>query len=145
MRIISHRANLSGPDRNTENSPDQIDSALHHGYDVEIDVWKVENELFLGHDAPVYPVTWDWLYDRSNFLWVHAKNIQAMQCMKNGFNAFGHDNDAYVVTTGKYVWVYPGKPLIEGCIAVMPERANYTKSELSVCFGICSDFPNRYQ
>ena len=51
MVIISHRGNLDGRKPGRENKPDYIQEALDAGYDVEIDVWMINNELFLGHDG----------------------------------------------------------------------------------------------
>ena len=52
MILISHRGNLNGKMPQNENHPDYIDEAIHAGYDVEVDVWMIDNELFLGHDEP---------------------------------------------------------------------------------------------
>ena len=38
MKYISHRGNLDGRNLKTENSPNQIDTVLSLGYDVEIDL-----------------------------------------------------------------------------------------------------------
>ena len=52
MIVISHRGNISGPNEITENTPEQITKAIHAGYDVEVDVWCIDSEFFLGHDEP---------------------------------------------------------------------------------------------
>ena len=39
MILISHRGNLFGADKERENSPKIIESAIGQGFDVEIDVW----------------------------------------------------------------------------------------------------------
>ena len=52
MLLISHRGNISGIDKQSENKPDYILNALNIGYDVEIDIWHYKNELYLGHDEP---------------------------------------------------------------------------------------------
>ena len=54
MINISHRGNLSGPDPETENSPKQIYKVLNLGYHCEIDLWKINDKFWLGHDEPVY-------------------------------------------------------------------------------------------
>ena len=41
-KIISHRGNLNGIDPNNENNPLIIKRALNRGFEVEIDVWRVE-------------------------------------------------------------------------------------------------------
>lgn len=46
MKIISHRGNLNGPSPKTENTPEQIDFALKKGFDVEIDLWKINDKFF---------------------------------------------------------------------------------------------------
>ena len=64
MKIISHRGNISGPDLKNENLPSYIDKALQQGLDVEIDLRKIKNKFFLGHDNPDYQVSLDWLDKR---------------------------------------------------------------------------------
>lgn len=138
MIHIAHRGNLTGSS-DSENSPNQIDKCIVSGYEVEVDVWNVGG-FYLGHDKATYRVNIEWLRERNQYLWIHAKNIHALHSLKDDFNTFGHDNDDYVLTSKGYIWVYPGKPLVPGCIAVMPERCDYSRDELSACYGICSDF-----
>ena len=48
MILISHRGNLNGKS-DEENHPNHIDITLRQGFDVEIDVWKVNQvEWYLG-------------------------------------------------------------------------------------------------
>ena len=56
MKLIAHRGNLNGRNLQLENSPANIMEAIWKGYDVEIDVWHVKNEFYLGHDEPLYEV-----------------------------------------------------------------------------------------
>ena len=70
--FISHRGNLQGPDKNQENSPDYVQTALEKGYDVEIDVWFVNDVFYLGHDKPQYQIDESFL--KNDKLWCHAKN-----------------------------------------------------------------------
>ena len=64
--LISHRGNLNGKNEDLENHPDYIMAAIHKGFDVEVDVWLYKDRLYLGHDKPQYPTSFDFLaYDRS--------------------------------------------------------------------------------
>ena len=139
MILISHRGNLNGRFELSENKPDYIDLAIRKGYDVEIDVWMIEGVLFLGHDEPQYGVTQDWLNKRYKKLWVHCKNIEAMEWFNviGTFNYFWHQEDAVTLTSKNIIWAYPGKQPIKGSIAVMPEL---NKDITSDCIGICSDY-----
>jgi len=145
MRIISHRGNIYGVDSSAENSPTQIISAIMYGYDVEIDLWVIDGVLLLGHDAPTYEISLDWLTNYNEYLWIHCKNINALNLIKDDFNAFGHDVDDYVLTSKKFIWVYPNKPLVPNSIAVLPEKATYNADDLNQCYGICTDFPYKYK
>ena len=51
-RFISHRGNIDGRDPEKENTEEYIDTARMLGFDVEIDVWKIADSLYLGHDYP---------------------------------------------------------------------------------------------
>ena len=144
-KIIAHRGNLSGPEPVTENTQAQVERCIKQGYRVEVDVWLQGGGLFLGHDAPVNPIPAYWLSDWSSYLFVHCKNIEALLTLKGVCNCFGHDKDEFVVTTNGNLWVYPGKPLVPGAYAVLPETVSYTTEELKLCSGICTDYPLRYQ
>jgi hypothetical protein len=148
MIYISHRGNIDGKKPHLENSLSYIDDAIELGYDVEVDLWHVDGNFFLGHDEPQYSVTFDWINDRANRLWVHCKNVEAIEYfIENDFkcsdiNWFWHENDLMTLTTFGYAWVYPGKQPIKGSIAVMPERGN---DDISRCGGICSDIIKKYK
>ena len=60
MKIISHRGNLHGKEVDNENNPEYIKKALRK-FEVEVDVWFIDDSWFLGHDRPQYPVDLDFL------------------------------------------------------------------------------------
>jgi hypothetical protein len=143
MILISHRGNLNGKVVDRENHPDYIDEAIKAGYDVEIDVWMVNNEFYLGHDKPQYKVIYNWLSTRYEKLWIHCKNVEAVEWFnQNGFNYFWHEEDTVVLTSMNVLWAYPGKQPIVGSIAVLPEIHN---DKLDACIGICSDYITTYK
>ena len=74
MKYISHRGNLDGRNLKTENSPNQIDTVLSLGYDVEIDLRFLNNKFYLGHDDCQYIIDFNWLLNRKNKLWIHLNN-----------------------------------------------------------------------
>ena len=140
MVLISHRGNLEGPNPKRENSQSYIQEALDKGFNVEIDVWVIDNKIFLGHDSPQYAVEEIWLFLNKKHLWIHCKNIDAINYFTNKlklFNYFWHENDILTLTSKKYIWVYPGKQPIKNSIAVMPE---IYQDDVSQCLGICSDY-----
>lgn len=144
MIYISHRGNVDGKKPHLENKPEYIDEALNLDYDVEIDVWMIEGVVLLGHDEPQYGITQHWLNKRYERLWVHCKNIEAMEWFNSigGFNYFWHEEDTMVLTSKNIIWAYPGKQPIIGSIAVMPEIGN---DDISECLGICSDVIKKYK
>jgi hypothetical protein len=148
MVLISHRGNINGKIEEYENYPPYIESALKQGYDVEIDVWFVDGEWWLGHDTPQYKVSVEWLEERQDKLWIHCKNIEAVIELDSdnkhydGFNYFWHENDTLTLTSLSFMWVYPGKQPIKGSIAVMPEIYD---EDVSQCYGVCSDYIERYE
>jgi hypothetical protein len=143
MIYISHRGNLTGRIPNKENYPEYIDEAITAGFDVEVDIWLVDKRLYLGHDEPQYEVDNEWLVDRVDKLWVHCKNVEALNWIRNTIlHYFWHENDTLTLTSKQYVWVYPGKQPIFESIAVMPEIHN---DRVNKCAGICSDFVEDYK
>jgi hypothetical protein len=149
MILISHRGNINGRIEKDENNPDYIDNAIKLGYEVEIDIWfkEIDKEphLYLGHDKPQYLLDFDWLSQRIDNLWIHCKNIEAIEFFtkhERNYNFFWHENDTLTLTSKKVIWAYPGKQPIKNSIAVMPELFN---DNLDFCKGICSDYIQNYK
>jgi hypothetical protein len=141
MIIISHRGNLNGPAPATENREETILAAIDNGFDCEIDVWKYDGHLWLGHDGPDTETSLEFLERHESRLWVHCKNLDALIALKNRFNCFFHDKDTYTLTSRGHIWGNIGSPMTVHTIQVMPERAGLTLSE---CWGVCTDYPIRY-
>jgi len=145
MKLIAHRGNVDGPMESWENEPTYIDLAISKGYGVEVDVRYINDTLHLGHDEPQYGVDFKWFTDRIANIWVHCKNIEAINFFKASqwdFNYFWHETDTITLTSHNDIWAYPGKQPIKGSIAVMPEMNN---DDVSQCVGICSDYIMRYK
>ncbi len=145
MRLISHRGNTNGKFENWENEPTYIDMAINKGYDVEIDVWYIDGHLYLGHDKPQYGVTIRFFVKRIDRLWVHCKNLDAVEYfseLEHPIHYFWHQEDDITLTSSSYIWAYPGKQPIKGSIAVMPELND---DDITQCLGICSDFISNYK
>lgn len=147
MIKIAHRGNVDGPNPSKENHPDYLMKALELGYDAEVDVWLIDDKFLLGHDGPQYEVPASFIYN--DHFWIHAKNIPAIselndRCrVKDFINCFYHDVDDCVLTSGGWIWTYPGKTIIgPSAIAVMPERV--PDWDISKAAGICSDYLNKY-
>ena len=146
MILISHRGNLNGKFESYENEPMFIDKAISEGYDVEVDVWYIDNLLFLGHDKPQYSVDFRWFIDRLSKLWVHCKNIESILYFQEcGYeiNYFWHQEDDITLTSKNFIWTFPGKKLTSRSIAVLPESVK--DWELTECLGICSDYIKKYK
>jgi len=146
MIYIAHRGNLNGPNPEKENHPEYLMDAVSQGYDVEVDVWVIDGKLILGHDSPQYEVKREFILNDS--FWHHAKNIQAFYMLNKMrpnylINCFFHDTDDAVLTSGGWLWTYPGKELTPDSIAVLPERV--PDWEIGQAYGICTDFVERYR
>lgn len=144
MKIISHRGNLTGPEKQYENNPDRIDYCISLGLDVEVDVWDLNGQWFLGHDYPHHKIDIEFLKERKNNLWIHCKNVESLNlCFSTDLNYFWHENDTYTLTSKKYIWTYPGKELTNNSVSVMPEW-DISIEKLSDykpnCYGVCSDY-----
>jgi hypothetical protein len=142
MRFIAHRANIDGPNRNTENTEDSIVSAVKLGFDCEIDVWYLSGDFWLGHDYPQYKTSLDFLLKYKAFLWLHCKHIDSLIQLKSGFNCFFHDKDIYTITTYGNIWGNINSPVVKDGIVVMPEKGSVFSFE---CAGICSDYILKYK
>ncbi len=109
-RIISHRANLHGPNPNTENTIEAIKECIEAKVDLELDIWYKNGSFFLGHDAPKIefdPFSFD--FDTS-YVWFHCKTIETLdnlyklhfwagQHWNNQYRFFFHDKDDMTLTS----------------------------------------------
>jgi len=147
MKLIAHRGLTNGPNKKIENTPDLILESLSRGYDCEIDVWLIYNKWFLGHDEPQYEVPINFLGKQG--LWIHCKNLDALHALNDlpiHYEYFWHQNDDYTLTSGNFIWAYPGKHLTKNSIAVLPEVNKdyweYVKN--SKIFGVCTDYVEKF-
>jgi hypothetical protein len=46
MKLIAHRGNINGIMDSLENEPTYIDLAIQKGYDVEVDLWLISDNLY---------------------------------------------------------------------------------------------------
>ena len=144
MIVISHRGNISGPNEITENTPEQITKAIQAGYNVEVDVWSIDSEFFLGHDEPKHKAEVALLSNPN--VWCHAKNISALlHLQKINAHFFWHQNDDIALTSNGYLWTYPEKKLTKNSICVMPETFDFDISKIMLCHGICTDYPEKFK
>ena len=76
MKLIAHRGLVGGPDKSLENRPDVVLDTLSAGFDCEVDLWIVDDRLYLGHDRPQHNVTIDFI--ATSGLWIHAKSLATL-------------------------------------------------------------------
>lgn len=150
MNYISHRGNLDGRIPKRENSPDYIDEAIEAGFSVEVDLHRIGNDLFLGHDFPQYLVDWEWLDDRRDSLLIHAKNFAAARWLSHTpLHFFCHSSDPYTITSNGYIWVHNlssninsdgsfDKPLCILPLMTFELLHAYIDEEMAA---VCTDFP----
>tara|TARA_R110001592_G_C13054547_1_gene740450 strand:- start:98 stop:547 length:450 start_codon:yes stop_codon:yes gene_type:complete len=144
MFYISHRGNINGANPTKENQPAYLETALGLGYDIEFDLWVINKKIFLGHDEPQYEITSEWLSGLpNNKLWVHCKNIDALELFKDLYNCFFHTDEDYVLTSNNFIWAYPGKETVN-TINVLPEKFS-VDININKTVGVCSDYIEKYK
>ena len=150
MKIISHRGNLEGPEAYLENSIGQIEKCFDLDLECEVDLRLRDGKLFLGHDYAQYEISIDWLVKNSSLLWIHCKDSESLSFLKKtkaDLNYFWHENDKHTITSKGFFWNYPGGPITQDAISVLPE--NWWKPSihqpLTYALGICTDFPTRFR
>jgi len=142
MLFIAHRGNLNGSDTPNENTVEAIKHAISCGFDCEIDVWLIGDDVWLGHDSPDTKISAEFLAEYHSHLWVHCKNVDALVRLKDKHNCFFHDKDQYTLTSNGTIWGNINSPIQPSGIQVMPELANIFSFN---CAGICTDHPMKYK
>lgn len=144
MILYSHRGNRYGPSKE-ENTTELIIEAINKGFSVEIDLWKIGQALYLGHDGPQYYITHKFLDDNSDKLLIHCKNFAALQhCLAySRFHCFYHGRDEYTLTSKGIPIAYPGVNLINRSLAMKAEF--FTGLSELYLHGVCSDYIERFK
>lgn len=145
MLLIAHRGLTNGSNSTLENFPDQIEYAIKSGYQCEIDLWRLYGQIYLGHDEPHHRIDDDFLYDKASLLWIHAKNVEALEWLTStNLNYFWHEKDAYTLTSHGIIWAYPKSKLNSKSVCVMPEQfMKLEKCAKLECYAICSDYVDK--
>lgn len=141
MIKIAHRGNTDGRKENFENSPEYLQRAIYLGFDVECDVWAINNKIYFGHDKPFYKVDEYFINKIANDAWFHCKNIEALYLFSSKYKDtryFWHQEDDYTLTSNGYIWTYPGKDITDKSIVVCLEKTNQDK--YLGAYGLCSDY-----
>lgn len=150
---ILHRGLQAGPSAALENRQDRLCAALDAGWEVELDIWRVDGQLYLGHDwadASKRPLV-EPFFLKHKGAWVHCKNMDALAYMVEAGGAcryFVHDTDEATLTSTGEPWCYPGKWAGRRSICVLPERAASAAEASAAVFGfnqrpvagVCSDY-----
>lgn len=141
MIKIAHRGNYKGRVEERENSPDYIEEAIVAGFNVEVDVWLIDNKWMLGHDFPTYEVPLSF-FERPE-IWTHAKNLVGYISLYNNpkVHTFWHNKDDFVFTSKGIKWCRTFILTYDG-VMVMPELSDYHTDILKHGhhpLGVCSD------
>ena len=147
MIKIAHRGNLNGPNVDLENQPEYIISAINESFSCEVDLWNIQGKLLLGHDEPQYSIDFDFLESFKQHLWIHCKNLSALDFMLSkdpSFKSFWHQNDDYTITTNGYIWTFPNRPTVDKSIlGHLGVPSSYLESKTYA--GICSDYIKQFE
>jgi hypothetical protein len=142
MIKISHRGNIDGPKPELENSPEYIYDAIGYGFEVEIDIWLVDDVYYLGHSSPQYRVDDSFILEVIPYAWFHCKNLKILDKflkMYSHARFFWHQEDDFALTSNRYIWTYPGKDTSDRTIIVHLDKFREDQFQPKP-FGVCSDF-----
>lgn len=142
MLLISHRGNIAGIFPERENTKSYIDEAIGLGYDVEIDVRKIVDCLYLGHDTPDYEVSLEWLIDRKSSLWIHTKNFAGLSFLIDyDLRVFFHQKEEHtIINNCNIVWSHNIQEANEKSIIPLLDIDSINDFDIKQVYGICSDY-----
>ena len=142
MILISHRGNTHGCNISLENTEGYIEKALEKKFFVEIDVWKINDSWWLGHDGPENETSEDFI-DQKGLL-LHAKNLEAFKTMLEAeLHCFWHQDDHYALTSRGLIISYPGYAAGSNVICMKPELLSM--DTIVDCYAVCSDYVGIFQ
>ena len=142
MILISHRGNVYGPSAKSENTEGHIQKALDQKYFVEVDVWKIKDVWWLGHDKPENQTTEKFISKK--WLLLHAKNLEAFKAMLElELHCFWHQDDFYALTSRGLIISYPGYAAGSNVICMKPELISM--DTITDCYALCSDYVGMFR
>ena len=137
MKIISHRGNLNGPQKE-DNVISQLEKVAETML-VEVDVWSLGLKWYLGHDGPEREVSYDFIAN-PNFI-LHAKNLKALYSLSvTELHYFWHQEDDFTLTSKNFIWTYPKKEVPPLSIIVCQTLEEVEKYKTKNIWGICTDY-----
>lgn len=148
MIYISYRGVFDGNNFQDANTPNQITKAMNFGFNVMIDVWKVNDKFYLGNEQPTTEVTAKYLQNKR--FWLNARN-NAMITFLQSEPAKNYPNWFYFpsmpppayVTASNGKLITPGNvPINNNSVIFLPEitdTAMFSTVHLR-CFGIVSSY-----
>ena len=137
MKIISHRGNLNGPQKE-DNVISQLEKVAETML-VEVDVWRLGLKWYLGHDGPEREVSYDFIAN-PNFI-LHAKNLKALYSLSvTELHYFWHQEDDFTLTSKNFIWTYPKKEVTPLSIIVCQTLEEVEKYKTKNIWGSCTDY-----
>ena len=149
MFYISYQGIYDGKDYEDANTPSQISKAQQRGFSCLIDVWRVDNKLYVGNGQPLIEVTEK--YIQGNRFWINAVNAdmqtwiatQPSALYPNYFHFDASTPPPPYATASNGKLITPGTvPINTNSVMFLPEindRSLYTMVKVK-SFGICSGF-----
>ena len=149
MLYISYQGIYDGQNYEDANTPKQINSARGKGSSCVIDVWRIDNKLYVGTEQPVIEVTEK--YIQGPRFWINAVNTdmqdwlatQPSNLYPNYFNFAASTPPPPYATASNGKLITPGTvPINNTSVMFLPEindRSLYTMVKVK-SYGICSGF-----
>ncbi len=139
MKIYAHRGNIFGPNPSKENSPEYIEECMREDFLVEVDIWRIGNNWYLGHDEPTYLLYDDWVLENKDFILYHAKNQAALFSLSQieGAHYFWHDKDDYALTNQGFILGNHGMSTCEKSIV------HTNNDPPKICAAILTDYAQK--
>jgi len=146
MLYISYQGIYDGQNYEYANMPDQIGKSFNNGFACMVDVWRIDNTLYVGPEEAPIPVTDKYL--QGNRFWIKCGNQETYdwfttQPIRHYPNYFYQPNSMVnALTRSDKLWTPGTVPVNNTSIIVLPEIAD--RGLLSTvhlrCYGVCSTY-----
>jgi len=143
MILISNKGNIDGVNPESENKQDYIQMAINRGFQVKVDLWLMDNKLYLGSDKPDYELDIDWLERNASKLWIQCRSAELLSKLidldpiGSNLHIFIYNGETTLTNRG-YIWDHTGyKSISLTDIKDIDDDLDY--------YGICSDHIGSYK
>ena len=146
MRLISYRGNKQGPNPELENTMGYVQETINRGLDVMVDLWLIDNKIYMGPEESKEPIDFDWLERFSSRLWLNCRDHELLSRFLDldpigKYLHYFYLGSAETTLTSRNYLLATEDFKTKNCIVFLPDINN----NITDVYGICTNDINNFK